>query len=224
MPQRAAKAAARSRSREATATTAWRVLRRSDPTKRSAIHPGPSTPQRSGGATIGSGVRGGGSVDGGDMGLVELGRPGPGAGEGGPQEVDRVRVEAAQEAGPDQVVGPGEAGEKGGQAPGGGRGGRGGGGGAAGVEAVGSPRPWPPASSSRQPPAFQGQTWSSTRSSTWPATPAGQGRAERAADRSTSRSIQCQRSVRRAKRSCRAYKAPGSGSGPPQAPTPLMEA
>src|SRR5512132_524811 len=108
MPQRAAKAAARSRSREATATTGWRVLRRSDPTKRSAIQPGPSTPQRRGGASIGSGVRGGGSVVGRGMGLVELG--------------------AAEEAGPDQVLGPGEAGEQRGQAADVGRGGRGGGG------------------------------------------------------------------------------------------------
>ena len=48
--------------------------------------------------------------------LVELGRPGPRAGEGGPEEVDGGGVEAAQEAGPDQVVGGGEAGEQGGQA------------------------------------------------------------------------------------------------------------
>jgi hypothetical protein len=44
--------------------------------------------------------------------LVELCRPGTWAGEGGPEELDGGGVEATEEAGPDQVVGGGEAGEQ----------------------------------------------------------------------------------------------------------------
>ena len=58
IPCLAANAADRSRSRDPMATTCWRVCRCTDPMNRSAIQPGPMTPQRSGGAPIGSAVRG----------------------------------------------------------------------------------------------------------------------------------------------------------------------
>ena len=57
MPNRSAKAWARSSEREPTATTCWRVCRDSASTNDPAIRPGASTPQRSGGASIGFGVR-----------------------------------------------------------------------------------------------------------------------------------------------------------------------
>ena len=58
MPTRSANSFADATEREPTATTCWRVLRRSEPMNRSAIHPVPSTPQRRAGAAIGSGARG----------------------------------------------------------------------------------------------------------------------------------------------------------------------
>ena len=58
--------------REATAYTCCRVCRTIASLKRCAIHPVPSTPHRSGGASIGSGVRGAGSASGKAMSPVVL--------------------------------------------------------------------------------------------------------------------------------------------------------